>query len=149
MLSTAFWKPRGSSVKLLRSRTRRNRNSMPDILILPLPAPPENRAFALYYVFQEPFKSHVGKKAIQGSFDSFWFWPRKWNYWENPTFYKMLLLEGLLSGFNTIISLLGNTKWGEEKINFRAGTSWVGLYRFDLSIRMRHQGFATGSLSLS
>lgn len=49
-------------------------------------------------LFKEPFKSHVGQEAIQGSFDSFWFWPRKWNYWENPTFYKMLLLEGLSVG---------------------------------------------------
>lgn len=41
----------------------------------------------------------------------------------------MLLLEGLFSGFNTITSLLGNTNWGENKNNFWAGASWVGLYR--------------------
>lgn len=42
----------------------------------------------------------------------------------------MLLLEGLFNGFNTITSLLGNTKWGEKKINFGAGTSFGDLYRF-------------------
>lgn len=56
----------------------------------------------------------------------------------------MLLLEGLFSGFNTITSLLGNTKWRENKNNFWAGASWVGLYRLVSQCQNVVLGFRDG-----
>lgn len=81
--------------------------------------------------FKKPFKSHMGKEALQGAFDSFWFWLRQWNYWENPTFYRILLLKGLLSGLKTIKSLFVGQYRAEEKNknNCWTGADSVGLHR--------------------
>ena len=100
-------------------------NSRQDILY-----PPDPSSICSLF-FKKPFKSHMGKEALQGSFDSFWFWLRQWNYWENPTFYRILLLKGLLSGLNTIKSLFVGQYRAEEKNknNYWTGADSVGLHR--------------------
>lgn len=83
-----------------------------------------NRTFALHYL-KSLLKSQMGKEAMQGSFDSFWLWPRKWNYWKkSKLFFKRTAVRRLCSRLNTI-------KIMEEKIKLIIGQEQVGgVYRF-------------------
>ena len=102
---------------------------------------PPNPSSVCSLFFKKPFKSHMGKEALQGAFDSFWFWLRQWNYWENPTFYRILLLKGLLSGLKTIKSLFVGQYRAEEKIKIiteQERIQWV-CTELHSSVRMWHQ----------
>lgn len=83
----------------------------------------------------------MGKEAIQGSFDSFWFWPRKWNYWENPTFYKNNTAVRTSQWIYCCNVIVGQQS-ERNKSNYGTGTGWVGLYRLVLNVRMWHQGLS-------